>query len=292
MGIRKWCYGPINVSVSQSTARGPCSGLPSSGGSRRCLGRFGWPLARRLRDQPEDRQRRATAMKGSPAVDHVIEHEHAVDDAGPNAATKDRGVAALGAAHPQAMSFEQFVDRGGDLAVGQQRPERFARPIGQRLLDRQPHRSLQPVQLPLQIIELDSRVIEVARRLVRNQHLDGWGCGGRVLERSRGTRWRHAPLIGESLRQSAGGGGLVGCVVWQGCESFRPSRLPREKGRLKEMTSLEDGLVIRPTSGYTLCTSRFPAENLTIFLFLGPMLVECCPVFPVDIPSDCRCFVV
>jgi len=201
-------------------------------------------------------------------------------------------VAALGAADPQAMSFEQFVDGGSDLAVGQQRAECFARQMGQRLLDRQPNRSLQPVQLPLQIIELDSRVVEVARRLGRNHHLDGWGCGSSVLGRSHGTRWRHDPLIGESLRQAAGGGGLVGCVVRQGCESFRPSRVPREKGRLKALASLEDGLVIRPTSGYTLCTSRFPAKILTIFLFLGPMLVECCPVFPVDVPSDCRCFVV
>lgn len=69
-------------------------------------------------------------MKGSSAIDHVIEHEHAVGDAGPDTAAKDRGVSALGTTDPQAMSLEQLMDRGGDLAVGQQRSESFARPIG------------------------------------------------------------------------------------------------------------------------------------------------------------------
>lgn len=119
-------------------------------------------------------------MKCSPAVDHVIEHEHAVGDSRSDTAAKDRGVAALRAAYPQSVSFEKFMNRGGDLSVGQQRPKTFTGPVRQRLLDRQPHGPLQAIQLLLQAIELKFRVAEITLHF-RRRRLAGGRGGGRAL---------------------------------------------------------------------------------------------------------------
>lgn len=93
------------------------------------------------------------AVEGPPAVDGVIEYERARRDSLARTDAEDRGVAALMTTDAESVLVEHRLDRSRQRSVVLDRAQRAADQLLQFALQRQPHRTLDPVDFLLQQFE-------------------------------------------------------------------------------------------------------------------------------------------